>query len=702
LNNFAAATALCVAAFGSAGAFAQVAANPVAADAKPATPPIIQQIVDRVKPSLVRIHVVEATPESGHEIKEESFGSGIVISADGYVVTNHHVAGNARWLSCTLSTREEVGAHLVGSDPLADIAVIKLDPSPSGVPYVAVPWGDSAKLHVGDPVLAMGSPLAFSQSVTSGIVSNTELILPAMMGDGMMMQGEDVGSIVRWIGHDAQIFPGNSGGPLISMAGEIVGINEIGVGLSGAIPSDIARTVAMQLITQKRVTRAYTGLDLQPALRGQKGPAGVLVGGILPNSPASAAGIEAGDILTQVGGEKVSARYPEEIPLINWRFTGLPIGSPTVVTLVRGGKTLTENLTPTLRSAAQIPSVEIKGWGVTATDMTPTEALELREKASARAVLITSTATGGAATDAQPPLKDGDLLLTIGGKPVSDVATMRAVTNAAVAAMTDDAGVPTLVEVRRQGERILTVVSLGKRSSEDTSDEIAKAWLPVEVQALTAPLATALHLPAGTHGVRVTEVVNDNPPATGPRLQVGDILTKLDGQEIEVSQPEEASAFFTLLRQYKIGAPVNVTGYRDSAPLTLTLKTVRAPREERELPHYVDPDFGLTLRSVTYKDRAEKEAGPRENGAMVLDVGKGSWAALAGMRAGDIIHRIDDAVIGDSDSAESALKLAVARHPRTVTFFVARGVHTLFIEAQTDFALSTPPVGLPRPASAHL
>ena len=213
----------------------------------------------------MRIHVVEGVPENGRETKQESFGSGIIISPDGYVVTNHHVAGNARWLSVTLSSKEEVSAKLVGTDPLADIAVIKLAPLPSG-PYPAAAWGDSAALKVGDPVLAMGSPLAFSQSVTSGIVSNTELILPDQFG-GMVLEGEDVGSIVRWIGHDAQIFPGNSGGPLVSLTGEVVGINEIGVGLAGAIPANIARSVAAQIIASGHVSRAYIGLDLQPRLR---------------------------------------------------------------------------------------------------------------------------------------------------------------------------------------------------------------------------------------------------------------------------------------------------------------------------------------------------------------------------------------------------------------------------------------------------
>ena len=233
------------------------------------------------------------------------------------------------------------------------------------------------------------------------------------------------------------------------------------------------------------------------------------------------------------------------------------------------------------------------------------------------------------------------------------------------------------------------MVAISKGVTEDTSDEIAKAWLPVEIQALTPTLATALHLPMNTHGVRVTQVFSEAAPAT--HLQVGDILTKLDGQDIEVSQPEETPNFFTMLRQYKIDAPVKVNGFRAGAAVILDLKTVRAPREERGLARYADLDFGLTLRSVTYKDRADEDAGAKENGAMVIDIAKGSWAALGGMHPGDIIHRIDDTPVESVEAAEAALKATVLRHPRHVVFFVARGIHTLFIQAQTDYSLSPVP-----------
>ena len=141
--------------------------------------PEIRTALARISPSLVRIHVVTYEYEEGREIKREAAGSGTIISADGHVLTNHHVAGRTRTLMCTLADREEIPADLIGTDPLSDIAIIKLRPAkPRTFPVAR--FGDVAKLKVGDPVMALGSPLALSQSVTLGIVSNTEMIMPGL------------------------------------------------------------------------------------------------------------------------------------------------------------------------------------------------------------------------------------------------------------------------------------------------------------------------------------------------------------------------------------------------------------------------------------------------------------------------------------------------------------------------------------------
>ena len=160
---------------------------------------------------------------------------------------------------CTLSTEEEIPADVVGTDPLADITVVKLRP-PAPRRFPAALFGSSHDVMRGDPVLALGSPLALSQSVTLGIVSNVDMVLPRSSPSGVSLDGEDVGSIVRWIGHDAAIYPGNSGGPLVDLQGRIIGVNELSYGLSAAIPADIVKVVSTSLTGGD--VQAFLGQDV--------------------------------------------------------------------------------------------------------------------------------------------------------------------------------------------------------------------------------------------------------------------------------------------------------------------------------------------------------------------------------------------------------------------------------------------------------
>src|SRR5207253_3697801 len=167
--------------------------------------------------------------------------------------------------------REEIEAELIGTDPLTDISVLKLKPEQPRE-FTPATFGDSSKISVGDSVLAMGSPMALSQSVTLGIISNIEMIMPRLFGSmaRFRLDGEDVGALVRWIGHDAAIYGGNSGGPLVNLQGDIIGINEIHFGLSGAIPGNLAHTVADEIIATGKVRRAWLGVDVQPLFKHPK------------------------------------------------------------------------------------------------------------------------------------------------------------------------------------------------------------------------------------------------------------------------------------------------------------------------------------------------------------------------------------------------------------------------------------------------
>src|SRR5437667_10099596 len=315
--------------------FCHVQAQEIPSNARAA----VEAAITRMRPALVRIHVVSTEYREGREMKMQGVGSGSIISKDGYLVTNHHVAGHAERMVCTLWNREEIEAELVGTDPLTDISVLKLKP---GQPreFAAATFGDSSKIAVGDSVLAMGSPMALSQSVTLGIISNVEMIMPRLFGTfgRMRLDGEDVGALVRWIGHDASIYGGNSGGPLVNLHGEIVGINEIRFGLSGAIPGNLAHGVADQLIAHGKIQRSWLGFDAQPLFKHSKGELGVLVGGVVADSPASRAGLQAGDLLLRLGDAPTNVRYDEQIPDYMLMVTSLQIGKPVAALVERDGK----------------------------------------------------------------------------------------------------------------------------------------------------------------------------------------------------------------------------------------------------------------------------------------------------------------------------------------------------------------------------
>ena len=421
--------------------------------------------VAAVRPALVRILVAEADYEGGREGKTEAAGSGVIITPEGYVVTNHHVAGQSKRLICTLADRREVEADLVGTDPLTDISVIKLRGA-AGETFPFAAWGDSSTLNVGDRVYAMGCPLALSQSVTCGIVSNTELVMPAFAsGYAFKLDGEDVGDLVRWIGHDASISPGNSGGPLVNADGKIVGINEISIGLGGAIPANMARAVAESLMKSGKVTRAWFGLSLQPRLKSTGLSTGVLIGGVSPDSPGAKAGVESGDILLRLAGKPVSVQFAEELPILNQALAALPVGAPVEIILSRGGKEVTLQVTPAERQEAEPKPMELRAWGMCASDVSRAMKAEARRSTSDGALVI-SLRDGGPCGTAKPPLTEGDIITSVNGQTVKDAAGLQTWTDALL--KTGGEAPKVLVAFERDGERLVTVVTVGSQSLRTT------------------------------------------------------------------------------------------------------------------------------------------------------------------------------------------------------------------------------------------
>jgi serine protease Do len=272
---------------------------------------------------------------------EHGIGSGVIISPDGYIVTNGHVVDGATDIKVTLNDRRVLSGKVVGVDKLTDLAVVKV--SAANLPSIA--WGDSGKLHPGQTVLAFGSPFGYFQfSVTRGIVSAVDR--PNPYSDDPRKPG-------GFIQTDAAINPGNSGGALVNSHGELVGINTFIISNSGsfagagfAIPSQIVRSTAEQLMKNGKVDHGYLGIslnDVTPAnahFFNLQEATGAIVSQVTPNSPASKGGLHQGDVISQVNGQKVVNGSALQVAV-----SQIAPGSNISLAVLRDGKPMTLNVT---------------------------------------------------------------------------------------------------------------------------------------------------------------------------------------------------------------------------------------------------------------------------------------------------------------------------------------------------------------------
>lgn len=271
--------------------------------------------------------------ENQPRLRPRSLGSGFIIEADGYILTNNHVVEGAEQIMVRLSNREEYEAELIGTDPRSDLALLKVA-ADKKLPSLDI--GDSDKLEVGEWVLAIGSPFGFDYSVTAGIVS----------AKGRSLSNPQTGNYVPFIQTDVAINPGNSGGPLFNLKGEVVGINSQiysnsggFMGVSFAIPIEMAMDVVKQLKENGRVSRGWLGVEILDVSRdlalsyGLDKPQGALVARVMEDSPAAEAGIQEEDIIVEFNGQDIERSG--ELP----HYVGrAPVGKKSRFTVIRGGK----------------------------------------------------------------------------------------------------------------------------------------------------------------------------------------------------------------------------------------------------------------------------------------------------------------------------------------------------------------------------
>jgi Do/DeqQ family serine protease len=388
-------------------------------------------------------------PRPPRSYRQEGLGSGVIVTGDGYILTNHHVVDGASEITVELTDGRTVSAKAIGSDAPSDLAVLKVDLTnlqPIGL-------ANSDAVQVGDVVLAIGNPLGIGQTVTLGIISAKGRATG--VGDG---------SYEDFLQTDAPINRGNSGGALVNAKGELIGINSQilspsggNIGIGFAIPANMARHVMDQLRQDGRVRRAQLGVTIQPVTSelaesfGIKQVGGALVSSVEPGSAADRAGVKRGDVIKSFNGQAV-----QDTNSLRNRVAGTPPGSNATVVVLRDGneRTLTVKLgelaeSKTARRDVEGDSSDRTALGVSVAPLTPELAARAGVPKDVRGLLVQEVNPDGRAAEAG--IRSGDVIQEVNRKPVETVEELRA----AVKATTDR---PTLVLVNREGRDLFVTV----------------------------------------------------------------------------------------------------------------------------------------------------------------------------------------------------------------------------------------------------
>lgn len=346
--------------------------------------------------------------------RQRSLGSGFIISADGYILTNDHVVDGADEIQVRLADGRSFTGTVKGLDPKLDLALIKIDVGGEKLPVARL--GSSDGLRVGEWVMAIGNPFGLEQTVTVGIVSAKGRVIGA-------------GPYDDFIQTDASINPGNSGGPLFNLRGEVVGINTAivagGQGIGFAIPVDAAKVVLPQLRETGRVVRGWIGVGVQEVTEelarsfGLQEARGALVTDVVADSPAAKAGLQRGDVILAVNGKPLQRL--DDLPR---QIAALPVGQNARLSVFRGGRA--QNLSVTIGSQqeegeARRPTGPSQVLGLTVGDISP-EAVRLYRLTAERGALVTAVEPQGPAAG---KLQPGDVVLEIDGRTIANAEAMR-------------------------------------------------------------------------------------------------------------------------------------------------------------------------------------------------------------------------------------------------------------------------------------
>jgi serine protease Do len=354
---------------------------------------------------------------------EHGIGTGVIVSKDGYIVTNNHVVQGATDIRVTLNDRRILPAKLIGTDPLTDLAVIKIE----GSDFPAVPWGDSTQLHPGQTVLAFGNPFGFRFTVTRGIVS--ALNRPAPYTGDARKPGQ-------YIQTDAAINPGNSGGPLVNARGEVVGINTFLISPSGsfagmgfAIPTQIVQPTVFALMKDGKVEHAYMGAgisDVTPEnakFFDMKDANGAVVTEVTPGAPAAKAGLKPGDVIVELNGQKVA-----DAGELQMKVQQQTPGSTMNLRVMRDGKSISVPVTVQRmgdKEESEVASADNgkPRWGVGITDLNEQVRQQIQAPSQVKGAVVQRVVPGSPADNAG--IRPGDIIESVNRKDTPSAADVQ-------------------------------------------------------------------------------------------------------------------------------------------------------------------------------------------------------------------------------------------------------------------------------------